>query len=45
MESSDLCKWYMLKIGDEFAIQYYGDKPDDVFPQRLGGISVLGFYI
>ena len=41
MENSDDCQWYLLKCGDEIAVQYYGEDPDTNFPRDLSGTRQL----
>jgi hypothetical protein len=31
------CNWYMIKVAEEFGIQYTGDDVDEVFPLDLTG--------
>lgn len=37
MEIGDNCCWYLLKVGDEIAVQYYGDDAENDFPRDLSG--------
>lgn len=43
MESKIPCEWYLIRIGDEFAVQYNGDEPDHIFPAELSGTSILRY--
>ena len=31
------CEWFLLRDGDEFAIQYEGPHPETEFPENLTG--------
>jgi hypothetical protein len=39
MELGEYSDWYLIKIGNDFGVQYYGDTPDEDFPQGLSGWS------
>jgi hypothetical protein len=38
MENGENCMWYLLKLGDEYAVQYNGPDPDKHFPQATGNV-------
>jgi len=44
MESCDDCRWYLLKIEDEIAVQYYGDDVDSDFPRGLNDTYYYYYY-
>lgn len=39
MEIGENCQWYLIKIGDDYGVQYCGDTPDEDFSQGLTGWS------
>jgi len=37
MEFGETCQWYLVRVGTEYAVQYYGDDADQNFPPGLDG--------
>ena len=31
------CNWYLLKVGDEYGLQYTGEDVEETFPAGLAG--------
>lgn len=41
MESDEVCHWFLLNLGEDFAIQYTGPEPELNFPADLDGLLYI----
>jgi hypothetical protein len=41
MELGEICRWYLVRVRTEFAVQYYGDEQEEDFPPGLNGNWIL----